>query len=302
MASVSTGIEIVYPESDGKPMGETDWHINEIIRLRDILMHRYQGQKVYVGSDMLLYYVEGVPRRYVVPDVFLVMDCLQKDRRTFKTWEEKRVPDVVFEITSLSTARKDQTIKPKTYGAIGVKELFLFDPLSEYLKPRLQGFRFQQGNPIAMRAKNNQLLSEVLGVRIGARKEHLILTDLISGERVLTGEEIQRRETERERSAKEQERLAKEQERSAKEQERLAKEQERSAKEQERAAKEQERAAKEQERAAKEQERAAKEAEQIAREQERLAKEQERQARLAAESQIRQLQAELNDLRQQLRK
>ena len=281
MASVSTGLEIVYPESDGKPMGETDWHINEIIRLRDILMHRYQGQKVYVGSDMLLYYVEGVPRRYIVPDFFLVMDCMQKDRRTFKTWEEQRIPDVVFEITSLSTARKDQTLKPKTYGAMGVKELFLFDPLSEYLTPRLQGFRFEQGIPVAMRAKNSQLLSEVLGVRIGARKEHLILTDLISGERLLTGEEIQRRETERER---------------------LAKEQERAAREQECAAKEQERAAKEQAQRAKEQERLAKEAEQVAREQERLAKEQERQARLAAESQVRQLQAELTDLRQQLRK
>ncbi len=290
MASVSSGIEIVYPESDGKPMGETDWHINEIIRLRDILMHRYQGQTVYVGSDMLVYYEEGVPRRFVVPDVFVVMDCVQKDRRTFKTWEEQRVPDVVFEITSLSTARKDQTLKPKTYGAMGVKELFLFDPLQEYLTPSLQGFRFEQGKPIAMRAKNHQLQSDVLGMHIAARNEHLIFTDLDSGELVLTGEEIQTREAERERRAKEQER-------SAKEQERAAKEQERSAKEQERSAKEQERSAKEQERAAKEYERQAKEKEQVAREQERLAKEQERQARLVAEAQVRQLQAELDELR-----
>ena len=236
MASVSSGIDIVYPESDGKPMGETDWHINEIIRLRDILMHRYQGQKVYVGSDMLVYYQEGMPRRFVVPDVFVVMDCEQKDRRTFKTWEEKRVPDVVFEITSLSTARKDQALKPRTYGAIGVKELFLFDPLQEYLAPSLQGFRFEAGKPIELRAKNNQFQSDVLGVHIAAGKEHLILTDLISGERVLTGEEIQSREVERERLAKELERAAKEEQRQAKEAEQLAREQEQLAKEKERLA------------------------------------------------------------------
>ena len=265
MASVSSGIEIVYPESDGKPMGETDWHINEIIRLRDILMHRYQGQKVYVGSDMLVYYQEGMPRRFVVPDVFVVMDCEQKDRRTFKTWEEKRVPDVIFEITSPSTARKDQALKPRTYGAIGVKELFLFDPLQEYLAPSLQGFRFESGKPIELRAKNNQFQSDVLGVHIAAGKEHLILTDLISGERVLTGEEIQSREVER-------------------------------------IAKELERTEKELERAAKDRERRAREAEQLAREQAQLAKEQERLARLEAEAQVRLLQAELDELRKQQRK
>jgi hypothetical protein len=35
--------EIEYPETDGKPMGETDVHRLWMIRLYDLLKHRYRG-------------------------------------------------------------------------------------------------------------------------------------------------------------------------------------------------------------------------------------------------------------------
>lgn len=91
---------IDYPESDDKPMGETDWHIDWTLRLRDMLKVRYRGQQVYVASDLLLYYHEGVPQDFVVPDGFVVLDCDPSRRRFFKTWEEQRIPNVVFEFTS----------------------------------------------------------------------------------------------------------------------------------------------------------------------------------------------------------
>jgi hypothetical protein len=102
MSLVSSDAAIDYPESDGRPMGETDWHIEWTLRLRDMLKLRNRGQKVYVASDLLLYYNEGVPRDFVVPDGFVVLDCEQRPRRVFKTWEEQRVPNVVFEFTSAS--------------------------------------------------------------------------------------------------------------------------------------------------------------------------------------------------------
>ena len=70
MSLVSNDAAIDYPESDGRPMGETDWHIEWTLRLRDMLKLRYRGQKVYVASDLLIYYHEGVPRDFVVPDGF----------------------------------------------------------------------------------------------------------------------------------------------------------------------------------------------------------------------------------------
>ena len=215
MSTLFSRVEMDYPESDGKPMGETDWHIDAIIRLRDMLRLRYRGEQVYVGSDLLVYYVEGEPRRFVVPDVFVVLDCDPKDRRTFKVWEEKRTPDIVFEITSRSTAREDEVFKPKFYEQIGVKELFLFDPTGDYLVPQLQGFRLVDGALAAMSRQNDQLHSEVLGVDISIHDAKLQLIDSRTGSEVLTGEEFERQAKEVERHAKEVERQAKEVERQA---------------------------------------------------------------------------------------
>jgi hypothetical protein len=53
---VQTIDETEYPESDGKPMGESDWHIDWAIRLHKILRDRYAGEKVYVGTALLVYY------------------------------------------------------------------------------------------------------------------------------------------------------------------------------------------------------------------------------------------------------
>jgi Uma2 family endonuclease len=215
MSSIDSSIETDYPESDGRPMGETDWHIDAIIRLRDVLRRRYCDQSVYVGSDLLVYHVEGVPQEFVVPDVFVVLDCENRKRRTFKIWEEHRTPDVVFEITSKSTARQDRVFKPSTYEQIGVKELFLFDPTGDYLKPNLQGIRFQGGKQIPMELADGRLVSTVLGASVSSHNQLLKLFDLETGEEFLTGEESEREAKESEREAKESERRARDLERKA---------------------------------------------------------------------------------------
>ncbi|MBP88189.1 MAG: hypothetical protein CMJ64_15975 [Planctomycetaceae bacterium] len=103
-----SAIEIEYPESDGKPMGETDLHRNWMVRIIDIMQHRYRGQQVYVSGDLLLYYEEGNPKKFFVPDAFVVLDCKPGLRRTFKVWEEERIPSTIFEVTSRSTKSEDE--------------------------------------------------------------------------------------------------------------------------------------------------------------------------------------------------
>src|SRR4051794_26361467 len=100
MSPAQAAIEIEYPETDGKPRGETDVHRMWMIRIYDLLKYRYRGQNVYIGSDLLLYYTEGNPAEYLVPDDFVVLDCDPGPRRTFQVWKEQRVPNVVFEVTS----------------------------------------------------------------------------------------------------------------------------------------------------------------------------------------------------------
>ncbi len=176
-----------YPESDGRPMGETDIHREWMIRIHELLRRRYAGERVYVGCDLLVYYTKGVPREFCSPDVFVVKDCEPGRRRVFRVWIEGRVPDAVFEVTSLGTRREDEVIKPSTYARIGVKEYFLYDPTGDYLVPPLQGFRLvaAQHEPIAPDAEG-ALVSEELGLRLWLDSGELVIADSRTGRRLLT--------------------------------------------------------------------------------------------------------------------
>lgn len=207
---------IDYPESDGKPLGESDLHIHWIIRLRDILKHRYRDERVYVAADLILYYEEGNPKKSVVPDVFVVKDCSTGMRETYLLWEEGRPPDVAFEFTSKSSKRTDQKVKPEIYASIGVKEYFLFDPYAEYLRPPLAGFR-RRGDAFERIEANahGQLVCQELGITLELDGGELVLRDAKTGHVLLTSLEA----AEAEREAAEAERRAAEEVREAAEKE-----------------------------------------------------------------------------------
>jgi hypothetical protein len=67
-----------YPESDGRPMGESDEHRDAMIRIIELLMNYYRGQKVYVSGDLLVYYEQGNPKKFVVPDAFIAKGLSQR--------------------------------------------------------------------------------------------------------------------------------------------------------------------------------------------------------------------------------
>ena len=211
MSSVEVADRVEYPESDGKPMGETDLHRDWMIRILDILRQRYRGQQVYVASDLLVYYEEGAPNKFVVPDVFFVKACPPGRRRTFKTWEEGCVPDVVFEVTSRSTRRDDEVFKLQVYARLGVKEYFLYDPTSDYLEPPLQGYRLRQGAYMRIVPDGvNALRSELLGIRIRLEQGELLMIDEATGQTLLNEAETERAARKAERVARETERVARE--------------------------------------------------------------------------------------------
>src|SRR5260221_8866916 len=94
--------EIDYPESDGKPMAETPLHMLVMWNTIQTLIDWFADDaKVYVWGNMMLYYVEGDIKKTVAPDVYVVKGVdKHKERRTFKTWEEKKSPKLVIEVTS----------------------------------------------------------------------------------------------------------------------------------------------------------------------------------------------------------
>lgn len=191
-------LEVEYPESDGMPMGETDLHRNWMVRLIDILQHRYAGEQVYVSGDLMMYFFEGDPRRSVCPDCFGVKDCDPGQRRTFKAWEEPHAPHAVFEVTSLSTRRRDEVGKPSIYAEMGVPEYFMYDPTSDYLSPPLQGFRLGEDGYVRIEPSEvGRLKSEELGITLELAGAELVLRDASSGEELLTRYEAAQAEVER---------------------------------------------------------------------------------------------------------
>ena len=180
--------EIYYPESDGKPMGETDWHMTVIMYLREALRYVFRAdERVYIAADMLFYYVEGRPRVFKVPDVFVVKGVARHSRRIYKLWEEQAAPCVIFEISSRDTREEDVGSKQVLYEQLGVKEYFLFDPLGEYLDPRLQGLRLSGRfyTPIPSTA-DGALISDELGLILRPEEEMLRLVDPSTGRAIPT--------------------------------------------------------------------------------------------------------------------
>lgn len=178
-----------YPESDGKPMGETDWHRKAITRLIELLERHFAGQRVYVSGDLLMYYEQGNPKKFIVPDVFVVKDLLPKDRRIYRLWIEQKVPTTVIEVTSRKTRKKDAVEKPKLYRQFGVPEYFLFDPDSDYLDPPLQGYRLGESDyERILPDADGSLLCQELELKLKHDETGLNLFTL-DGRKLLTGYE-----------------------------------------------------------------------------------------------------------------
>ncbi len=191
-AGLATGKrDTYYPESDGKPMAETDLHWLETVELTLMLQLRYVAMAdVYVASDLLLYYEAGNPGAAVAPDVFVVFGVANHQRRTYKLWEEGVAPAVVFEVTSRKTRVEDSRSKKSLYARLGVAEYYLYDPDAEYLGPPLQGFRWVDGAYEPMTPdEDGALRSAALGLVLRLIDGRLQLFDAATGERLLRTKE-----------------------------------------------------------------------------------------------------------------
>lgn len=194
MTRLTESIEIEYPESDGQPMAETDLHRDWMIRIIDRLLYRYRNDpNTYVSGDLLVYWVEGDPRRSVAPDAFVAKGCPMHRRRTFKVWEEPAPPTVAIEVTSLSTKRNDEVEKPRKFAEIGIAEYFLFDPTRDYLNPPLRGYRLdgEEYVPIEPDARG-RLACQELGIELWLDDDDLVLFDAVTGAPLPTEAEAER--------------------------------------------------------------------------------------------------------------
>ncbi len=175
--SQATGA-VRYPESDGKPMAETPEHLEAMLYLISALQAYFaQRADVYVAGNQFMYWIEGNPTQRVAPDVYVAYGVPRRPYHpTWKVWEMGKAPDVIFELTSRSTAAEDLGRKYRLYQRLGVKEYVLIDVTREYLivpiiLHRLQGREYVQVTSERPNDREWRVLSEVLGLAVVVRAQ-----------------------------------------------------------------------------------------------------------------------------------
>lgn len=182
--STPTDASIFYPETDGEPMAVSDLHRRILTRLLQVLdTHFTQKPKVYVSGDILMYYVEGDPRKSIAPDVLVSFGLGKKLRRTYLVWEEGKVPDFVMEFSSKNTYRNDLEDKMDLYALLGIQDYFLYDAEGLYLPTPLMGFTLVDGAyvPISM-GVDGGLHSSALNLDFHVDDTELGIYDPVAGE------------------------------------------------------------------------------------------------------------------------
>ncbi|HEX8199928.1 MAG TPA: Uma2 family endonuclease, partial [Isosphaeraceae bacterium] len=171
-------------------VGETGWHVRSTFALYGVLRDHLAQDDAYVAAHLPLYYERGNPRARRAPDCMVIRGVGDHERRSFKTWFEGAVPEIVFELASDETFREDLGAKRLLYQGLGVCEYFLFDPLGDCLDPRLQGFRLD-GREYGELAPDvdGSLISHVLGLRLIAEGTLLRAIDLRTNRPLPTFEE-----------------------------------------------------------------------------------------------------------------
>jgi Uma2 family endonuclease len=128
--------EVYYPESDGRPMGETVLHRKLLNDLVYTLTHWLAGRSDgHVSGNLFIYYVKGEPHQVVCPDVFVVFGSHKRLVNIYQTWSDGPFPQLIIELLSRSMRTEDEGPKRKLYERLGVLEYYLFDPHFDPLDP-----------------------------------------------------------------------------------------------------------------------------------------------------------------------
>jgi Uma2 family endonuclease len=130
LTPLAAAADIVYPESDGRPMADNTLQFRRIVTIEGGLEVEFADDpNVFVAGDLLWYPVEGHPEISTAPDVIVAFGRPKGDRRSYLQWREGNIPpQVVFEVLSETNTVPEMSRKLTFYQRYGVEEYYLFDP------------------------------------------------------------------------------------------------------------------------------------------------------------------------------
>ncbi len=125
-------------------------------------------------------------------DVRVDADCLvtvgipRRLRNFYCVSTEGRPPDFALDVVgSVQDPWRDWPAKAERYAAVGMRECWRFDMTGECLRPRLQGFRLERGEYVALPSTGEggdvAIRSEVLGLEFRWCSERLQVKDPSTG-------------------------------------------------------------------------------------------------------------------------
>jgi Uma2 family endonuclease len=212
--------EIIYPDSDGKPMADNTLQFRWITTIKTNLDWLFaDNAQVFVAGDLLWYPQEGDPKIRQAPDVMVVFGREKGERGSYQQWKEAHIPpQVVFEILSPGNTQKEMYHKLLFYQRYGVEEYYLYDPDHN----ELSGF-LRDDHSLVLIDDMNGWISPRLGIRFELNQPELKIYhpngDLFSTyneEKRKVLAEKQRAEQEKQRAEQEKQRAEQEKQRADK--------------------------------------------------------------------------------------
>jgi Uma2 family endonuclease len=122
--------EIIYPDSDGKPMSDNTKQFQLIVKIQGGIDALFQdNENVFVAGDLLWYPVEGDNKTRQAPDTMVAFGRPKGYRGSYKQWVEDNIaPQVVFEILSPGNRMGAMFKLFKFYEDYGVEEYYVYSP------------------------------------------------------------------------------------------------------------------------------------------------------------------------------
>jgi Uma2 family endonuclease len=103
-------------------------HANLVHYLVEVLRWHFRGQMCAVYENLNFYQTSNAKEYPLAPDIAVIKGVEFKHLRSWKVGKSGPAPQVVFEIASEETWKKDLDEKPMKYALMGVKEYFAYDP------------------------------------------------------------------------------------------------------------------------------------------------------------------------------
>ncbi|MBI4617491.1 MAG: Uma2 family endonuclease [Planctomycetes bacterium] len=126
-------------------------------------------------ANLPIYYVKGDPAKHVSPDVFFLRGVpYDPDLVSYRLWETRVAPRVVFEIVSRKNPWKDRVRNREIYESLRIPEYYWFEPR----KGTLAGMRLDEGSGRYVPeppGEGGRIRSPELGLEVGLEGRHLAL-------------------------------------------------------------------------------------------------------------------------------